>query len=59
MNKENEILIYEDKDGIIKVSVKFIDEDLWLTQNHIASIYKTTQQNISSHIKNIYEDGEL
>ena len=57
--KDNDIMIYEDKDGITKVSVKFIDEDLWLTQNHIASIYKTTQQNISSHIKNIYEDGEL
>lgn len=57
--KDNDIMIYEDKDGITKVSVKFIDEDIWLTQNHIASIYKTTQQNISSHIKNIYEDGEL
>ncbi|MCI8778189.1 MAG: virulence RhuM family protein [Bacilli bacterium] len=57
--KDNDIMIYEDKDGITKVSVKFIDEDLWLTQNHIASIYKTTQQNISLHIKNIYEDGEL
>lgn len=57
--KDNDVMIYEDKDGITKVSVKFIDEELWLTQNHIASIYKTTQQNISSHIKNIYEDGEL
>lgn len=57
--KDNDIMIYEDKDGITKVRVKFIDEDIWLTQNHIASIYKTTQQNISSHIKNIYEDGEL
>lgn len=52
-------MIYEDKDGITKVNVRFIDENIWLTQNHIASIYKTTQQNISSRIKNIYEDGEL
>lgn len=56
---DNDIMIYEDKDGITKVNVKFIDEDIWLTQNHIASIYKTTQQNISLHIKNIYEDKEL
>jgi len=27
-NKENEIMIYEDKDGITKVNVKFIDEDI-------------------------------
>jgi len=57
--KDNDVMIYKDKDGITKVSVKFIDEDIWLTQNHIANIYKTTQQNISSHIKNIYADGEL
>lgn len=57
--KDNEILIYEDKDGITKVNVTFIDEDVWLTQNQIAEIYKTTQQNISSHIKSIYENKEL
>ena len=56
---DNDIMIYEDKDGITKVNVKFIDEDIWLTKNHIASIYKTTQQNISLHIKNIYENKEL
>ena len=55
----NDVMIYEDKDGVTKVNVKFIDEDVWLTQNHIASLYKTTQQNISFHIKNIYDDGEL
>lgn len=55
----NEIMIYEDKDGITKVNVKFIGEDVWLTQSQLANIYKTTQQNISSHIKEIYNDGEL
>ena len=60
MNKnDNEIIIYEDKDGITKVNVKFTDEDIWLTQNQLAEIYKTTQENISMHIKNIYKDGEL
>lgn len=39
--------------------MKFVAEDIWLTQNHIALLYKTTQQNISLHIKNIYKDGEL
>ncbi len=55
----NDIMIYEDKDGITKVNVKFVDEDIWLTQNHIATLYKTTQENISMHIKNIYRDREL
>lgn len=59
MNNKNEIMIYEDKDGITKVNVKFIDEDVWLTKYHIADIYKTTRQNIEQHINNIYADKEL
>ena len=56
---DNNIMIYEDKDGITKVNVKFTDEDIWLTQNQLADIYKTTKQNISQHISSIYEDKEL
>ena len=49
-------MIYQDEDGITTVSVRFSDEYIWLTQNQI---YKTTQQNISLHINNIYKDNEL
>ena len=56
---EGNIIIYQDEDGITKVSVIFNDEDIWLNQNQIAQIYKTTQENISMHIKNIYNDKEL
>jgi hypothetical protein len=60
MNKsENAIILYQDGNGITNVSVRFSDEDLWLTQLQIAEIYDTTQQNIDQHIKNIYADGEL
>jgi len=59
MKNQNEIMIYEDKDGITKVNVKFIYEDIWLTQNQLAEIYKTTQQDISQHINSIYKDNEL
>ena len=58
-SNNNEIMIYEDKDGVTKVNVKFMNEDLWITQNQLAEIYKTTQENIAMHIKNIYKDGEL
>lgn len=59
MDNKNEVLIYEDTDGLTRVDVKFIDEDIWLTQNQLAEIYKTTQENISMHITNIYKDNEL
>ena len=59
MDNKNEVLIYEDNDGLTRVDVKFIEEDVWLTQNQLAEIYKTTQENISMHISNIYKDNEL
>jgi hypothetical protein len=57
--KENGLILYQDENGITKVSVRFSDEDVWLTENQIAEIYDTTQQNINQHIKNIYADAEL
>ena len=56
---ENNVVIYQDENGVTKVSVRFSDEDIWLTQNQIAELYDTTQQNISQHIDRIYNDGEL
>lgn len=59
MKEENKIILYQDDNEITRVSVRFADEDLWLTQNQLADIYQTTQQNIALHIKNIYADSEL
>ena len=59
MKEENKIILYQDDNEITRVSVRLADEDVWLTQNQLAEIYDTTQQNISLHIENIYKDGEL
>ena len=56
---DNNILIYQDDNGITKVNVRFSDKDVWLTQAQLAEIYDTTQENISMHIKNIYKDDAL
>ena len=59
MSNENKIVLYQDENGITNVSVRFANDDLWLTQNQIAEIYDTTQQNISLHIDGIFKDNEL
>ena len=41
------------------MSVRFAEDDVWLTQKQLAEVYATSQQNISLHIDNIYKDGEL
>lgn len=56
---DNNIIIYQDENEITRISVRFSDEDLWLTQSQLAEIYDTTQQNISQHIEGVYRDGEL
>ena len=57
--QENNIILYQDENGITKVSVRFSGEDIWLTQKQIAEVYDTTRPNITMHIKNIIQEGEL
>ena len=55
----NTLILYNDSDGKVNVNVRFAEEDVWLTQNQLAEVYCTTQQNIAQHIANIYNDLEL
>ncbi|MGI6787165.1 MAG: virulence RhuM family protein [Acholeplasmataceae bacterium] len=57
--KKNNLIIYQDEDGITKISVRFSEDDVWVTQQQLAELYDTTKQNISQHIEGIYRDGEL
>ena len=65
-NKENKIeqgkgqfLVYQAEDGKLKLDVRLEGETVWLTQPLMAELFQTTQQNISQHILNIYEEEEL
>lgn len=60
MNDLNgDIIIYQTEDGSTKINVKIEDETVWLSQQQMAELYGTTKQNISLHIKNIFEEQEL
>lgn len=59
MEKENKLILFKDNDGKVSVNVRFAEEDVWLTQEQLAQIYATTQQNVSQHVKSIYADQEL
>ena len=58
-DQTNRLILYADENGRVTVNVRFADEDVWLTQDQLAEIYATTQQNISQHIAAIYSDMEL
>ena len=59
MEEKNNIIIYQLEDGKTKIDVKLEDETVWLSQQQMADLYDTTKQNISSHIKNIFDEEEL
>lgn len=54
-----QFLVYQTQDGKLKIDVRFDGETVWLTQQHMAELFQTTQQNISLHLQNIYAEGEL
>ena len=54
-----EVVIYTAADGNTKIDVNFIDETVWLSQQQMAELFKTSRTNIVEHIGNIYGEGEL
>jgi hypothetical protein len=57
--QKSQFLIYQAENGAIKIDVRFEEETVWLSQPLMAELFQTTQQNISLHLQNIYEEGEL
>lgn len=56
---KGKIVIYTSADGKISLDTKLENETIWLTQDMMAKLFETTPQNITMHIKNIYDDEEL
>lgn len=59
MKQEDKIILYTTDSGNVAVSVRFEDEDFWMTQKAIGELFDTTTANINIHIKNILDEGEL
>jgi hypothetical protein len=54
-----EFLIYQTDDGATRVQVRFEGDTVWLSQRDMGELFQTTKQNVSLHIQNIFEEGEL
>lgn len=54
MNEKGLIIIYNNN-----VEVKLIDNNVWMTQDQLVSLYQSSKSNISEHIKHILYEGEL
>ena len=56
---EGQFLLYQTEDGQTRIECRFAGESIWLTQRLMAELFQTSKQNISLHLQNIYEEGEL
>ena len=61
MSSENQsqFIIYQTESCKTKIEVRLQDETVWLTQKNMAELFQVTPQNITLHLKNIYQEGEL
>lgn len=53
------LILYTTEDGKSQIQLRAEDDTVWLTQLEMAELFNATKQNISLHLKNIFEDGEL
>lgn len=56
---EGQFLVYRSEDGQVKIDVRLEEENVWLSQQHMATLFQTSKQNISLHLQNIFSEGEL
>ena len=56
---DSDLILYQTEDGRTRIQCRFENETVWLTQQQMAELFQTTQQNVSLHVRNIYEEGEL
>jgi prophage maintenance system killer protein len=59
MEETGNIVFYQEGTNNAQIEVKLEDETVWLTQAHMQELFQQTKQNISLHIKNVFNEGEL
>ena len=58
-NSTAEFLIFQAEDKAQGVQVFYQDETIWASQKAIAALFDCSTDNVSLHLKNIFESGEL
>ncbi len=58
-DKNNQIIIYNTEDGAPGIEVRVEGETVWLSQSQLVELFQSSKANISEHIKNIFNEGEL
>lgn len=58
-NNLGEIVIFNDEDGSVHVQIDAVNETIWMTTKGMSELFRCTDENVITHLKNIYNDKEL
>ena len=57
--EKNEIIVYQPEGGEFHIEVRVENETVWLMQAQMAELFNSTRNNVTLHIKNIFQENEL
>ena len=58
-DKQMEMVLYHSDEGDVSINAYIKDESLWITQKAMADLFGVHVPDISKHLTNIYNEGEL
>lgn len=56
---DNQIAFYQSPDGSVNIEVLYAEENIWLSQKKMAELFACSADNVSLHLKNIYQEKEV
>jgi hypothetical protein len=56
---DDQIAFYQSPDGSVNIEALFADENIWLAKKKMAELFDCSTDNISLHLKNIYQENEI
>lgn len=59
LQQSSDVVVYQSQDGLVKIDVRLEEDTVWLSQSQIVELFQSSKGNISEHITNIYQQGEL
>jgi len=59
VSAKGELILYQTEDGHTHIEVRLQDETVWMSQQAMAELFQSTKQNISLHLNNVFDEGEL
>ena len=59
MSEKSKLIVYQTDNGAIELRGDAQHETMWASQKEMAELFNVTPQNITTHIKQVFKDGEL